>query len=767
MKEPLLFDAQHVDKTSPKESSQWRIYKAYLKILFNVRFRKFGFYISIAASALLIYLSLNFQITQGYKLPKDSNGHYHEFREWGSSQDIYPIEYYLYDKNFDYAFYPRTHLTELLANYTNQSKIFDDESAFEEFSKKPSTFSLRVEEKSKNSYNITSKIYYSKESSYFWRYEIQDFPDSLIKEFIKESSNVTYEYYPLSMTAVQKTDYLIVFIERFVSLAITISLIVPLFEISEARETKQLLLLKISGAYETTIFFANLTIDLLVITFDSISISIVLYKKSYKGSNIIPIFIMVFFLVLYYYSFFLCSVPLSIISKYKIYFSGLFMILSLSPLFNITMNSNNNSILEYASILSLLPQWMSTMFIDNIMVSSVFNIPFTLKNLLVIIRWKDSLYILGIAIGFICAYLFIYFLLNILMPRNCGSPPIGFRNIFNLSAWKELFTFKKERLVHNENLRFIEIRGIDKTYRSSPPVHALNNVSFSLDKDETILLIGPNGSGKSTLLNAITGSISSDRGSLQIYGHQCSTGFSALQQHLGICYQENILFEGLSVYRHLEFFGTIRGIDSFHLQEEIEHIVSHFGLEGLENMSASTLSGGQKRKLCVAIAFIGHPSLVILDEPTSGMDASIRQEIWKSISSYNVTSIVSTHSIEEAGILSNRMFVMRNGSLIFDGTPNDLRSQFHCGYRLTPIFSQESDKQYKTDLVSYIQSKIDGVYLSPIHEDDIMLPVCDEITELLVELESNKERFHINSFNIIVEQLENVLYRMYADDENL
>ncbi|EAX98682.1 ABC transporter family protein [Trichomonas vaginalis G3] len=428
---------------------------------------------------------------------------------------------------------------------------------------------------------------------------------------------------------------------------------------------------------------------------------------------------------------------------------------------------DESNILEYAAIMIFLPQWLSTMFIDNIMLSKVYSMPFSMKNIMLLSRWKNTWIILGISIAFICAYLILYFILNILMPRKFGSSPIGFSNIFCLSSWKQLFSFRRENLSDAVSDRFIDVIEIDKTYRSSPPVHALNNVTFSINQGDVVSLIGPNGSGKSTLLNAITRSISSDRGSLQIYGHQCSTGFSALQQHLGICYQENILFEGLSVYRHLEFFGTIRGLDSCHLKEDIEQIVSHFGLDGLENMSASTLSGGQKRKLCVAIAFIGHPYLVLLDEPTSGMDANIRQEIWKSISSYNVTSIVSTHSIEEAGILSNRMFVMRNGSLIFDGTPNDLRSQFHCGYRLTPIFSQESDKQYKTELVSWIQSKIDGVYLSPIHEDDIMLPVCDEITELLVEIESNKERFHINSFNIIVEQLENVLYRMYADDENL
>ncbi|KAI5553945.1 ATPase activity, coupled to transmembrane movement of substances [Trichomonas vaginalis G3] len=115
----------------------------------------------------------------------------------------------------------------------------------------------------------------------------------------------------------------------------------------------------------------------------------------------------------------------------------------------------------------------------------------------------------------------------------------------------------------------------------------------------------------------MTGSISSDKGDLKIFGEKCVSGFSSLQQHLGICYQENILFERLNVYKHLEFFATIRGVENTKLKEVIDHSLSNFRLEGLENMKAATLSGGQKRKLCTAIAFIGNPKLVILDEPTA------------------------------------------------------------------------------------------------------------------------------------------------------
>ncbi|EAX91825.1 ABC transporter family protein [Trichomonas vaginalis G3] len=352
------------------------------------------------------------------------------------------------------------------------------------------------------------------------------------------------------------------------------------------------------------------------------------------------------------------------------------------------------------------------------------------------------------------------------MPRTYGASPIGFSKIFYLSVWKKLFDFKMDVFAENESDSFIEITGIDKMYKGSKPIHALKEVSFNINKGDTVVLIGPNGSGKSTLLNAMTGSISSDQGVLRIYVIRCPSGFNALQDHLGICYQDNILFDKLSVYQHLELFATIRGVCCERVCEVVDECMSRFHLEGMDNMRSSKLSGGNKRKLCVAIAFIGSPKFVILDEPTSGMDTSMRQEMWKAISSYNITSIVSSHSVEEARSLTNRIFVMRSGELLFDGSPNELRRKFHCGYRLTPIFYIDGDKRYRDVLLRWMQTNVQGAIISPIRDEDILFPICDDVTELLEELEQKLPIFRMRSFNIIVEQLENVLYRMFADDEN-
>ena len=265
----------------------------------------------------------------------------------------------------------------------------------------------------------------------------------------------------------------------------------------------------------------------------------------------------------------------------------------------------------------------------------------------------------------------------------------------------------------------------------------------------------------------MTGSIDCNGGTLSIYGELCKGGFNELQQHLGICFQDNIFFDRLSVREHLKFFASIRGYSKDHLNEVVDHTIDTFCLEDCENNRAMSLSGGQKRKLCIALALIGNPSIVILDEPTAGIDVSTRQTIWKAISGFGITAIVSTHSLEEAESVSSRLFVMRNGELVFDGPSNELRRKYHCGYRLTPMYLPDTDtKDMNEKLLSWCKSKISESTEDETHENSILIPVCPEIVSLLEELDTQKSGFNMSEFNIIIEQLENVLYRMYADDEN-
>ncbi|EAY17963.1 ABC transporter family protein [Trichomonas vaginalis G3] len=417
-------------------------------------------------------------------------------------------------------------------------------------------------------------------------------------------------------------------------------------------------------------------------------------------------------------------------------------------------------------IFQFLPQGAIYLLIDNVAyckeVKEVFDFATAPKVFHLISQSTVSKILLGMAFAFL--FLFLFF--NLMMPRTAGTLPVGFAHIFSFGHWKKVFAFRRAvKINHEDDKHFIEVNNIDKKYGFS--THALKDVSFNIDSGEIIILIGPNGCGKSTLLNSMTGSIDCNGGTLSIYGELCKGGFSELQQHLGICFQDNIFFDRLSVREHLNFFAAICGYKKDKIREVVDHAIDSFNLEECENNRAMALSGGQKRKLCIALALIGTPRIVILDEPTAGIDVSTRQTIWKAISGFGITAIVSTHSLEEAESVSSRLFVMRNGELVFDGPSNELRRKYHCGYRLTPMYLPDTDtKDMNEKLLSWCKSKISESTEDETHENSILIPVCPEIVSLLEELDTQKSGFNMSEFNIIIEQLENVLYRMYADDEN-
>jgi ABC-type multidrug transport system ATPase subunit len=152
--------------------------------------------------------------------------------------------------------------------------------------------------------------------------------------------------------------------------------------------------------------------------------------------------------------------------------------------------------------------------------------------------------------------------------------------------------------------------------------------------------------------------------SLKIFSQEASR-FQDIQSILGICFQTNVLIDRLSIREHFFLFGVIRGLSN----HEIEHYLQFFSnnLELHEvNSRAFDLSGGQKRKLCIALSLLGHPPLIIMDEPTAGVDIESRQIILKAISSLkDTTTIITLYAIEEAELVSSQVFIVAGGKLIF------------------------------------------------------------------------------------------------------
>lgn len=345
----------------------------------------------------------------------------------------------------------------------------------------------------------------------------------------------------------------------------------------------------------------------------------------------------------------------------------------------------------------------------------------------------------------------LFLIFNAIMPRGFGSPLINLKNLFKKKKTNEELSDVKDE----EDL--IKVNNLVKVYptqpRNTPP--ALNDVSFEIKKGEVIVMIGPNGAGKSTLINTISGAIPYTSGSISFGDYENS--LAEIQKCLGIVFQENVIYKMLSIREHLEIFGRIRGIDEQTLQDSIDFFADNLQLREMLPNRAGDLSGGQKRKLCIALSLLGNPPVIMMDEPTAGVDVQARQLIWKTIASLKEsTCIVTTHALEEAEAVSSRMFVVSNGKIPFEGTSTELRNKFKCGY----LLKVDLDNGNIQEVLEVCKQHIEAASLLQERNDTICIPVDKNIGKMLINVEKQKEKLGITKYTFTVEQLEDVLLRI-------
>ncbi|KAK3226518.1 hypothetical protein Dsin_006380 [Dipteronia sinensis] len=241
----------------------------------------------------------------------------------------------------------------------------------------------------------------------------------------------------------------------------------------------------------------------------------------------------------------------------------------------------------------------------------------------------------------------------------------------------------------------VQIRGLVKTYPGSrkigcckcqktSPYHAVKGLWVNIEKDQLFCLLGPNGAGKTTTISCLTGITPMTGGDALIYGNssRSSVGMSNIRKIIGVCPQFDILWDALSGEQHLHLFASIKGLPPSSIKSIVEKSLEEVKLTGSTKIRAGSYSGGMKRRLSVAIALIGDPKLVILDEPTTGMDPITRRHVWDIIENAKKgrAIILTTHSMEEADILSDRIGIMAKGRLRCIGTSIRLKSRFGTGF---------------------------------------------------------------------------------------
>lgn len=318
----------------------------------------------------------------------------------------------------------------------------------------------------------------------------------------------------------------------------------------------------------------------------------------------------------------------------------------------------------------------------------------------------------------------------------------------------------------------VQLIDVSKTYtfplQNRPPVHAVNNMTMNIYNGQLTALLGHNGAGKSTTISMITGLIPPTSGQIVVNGYDLSTSMDEVRNILGLCPQYNILFDQLTVREHLRLFATLKGHPSNDIDHEIQQMVETLMLTDKIDTLSSALSGGMKRKLSVGIALIANSKVVILDEPTSGMDPAARRSTWDMLQRFrrDRTIVFTTHFMDEADVLGDRIAIMGNGHVRCCGSPFFLKTSYGVGYHLILSKDAHSDAQQIFHLVqrhipsSRLESAISA-------ECKILLPheTTPKFPELFDDLEANKDDLQIFSIGLSETTIEEVFMKIVEQDE--
>ena len=219
----------------------------------------------------------------------------------------------------------------------------------------------------------------------------------------------------------------------------------------------------------------------------------------------------------------------------------------------------------------------------------------------------------------------------------------------------------------------IEIKDVTKSYGRQK---VLQNVSFEIMEGELFGLLGPNGAGKSTLIDILTGIQSMDSGDIFINGKSIKTDKVEIRKHLGLVPQDIALLEELNAVDNLEYFGGLYGLAGTELKSQIEKLLGVAGLTDKKKEKVKNYSGGMKRRLNIAVAMLHNPSILILDEPTVGVDAQSRQHIFdyiQSLAEQGTTILYTSHYMEEIEALCKRVFILDLGEEVAYGTKEEVK----------------------------------------------------------------------------------------------
>lgn len=234
----------------------------------------------------------------------------------------------------------------------------------------------------------------------------------------------------------------------------------------------------------------------------------------------------------------------------------------------------------------------------------------------------------------------------------------------------------------------IEINGVSKTFKD---IKAVNDLTLTIYEGEYVALLGPNGAGKTTLIEMIEGIQKPDTGTINIMGMDWKHHSEKLHRAIGLSLQETKFIDKITTEETLDLFGSFYGLG----RDKTEEILDLVNLREKRKSYTVNLSGGQRQRLAIGIALLNSPKILLLDEPTTGLDPGARREIWKILEKlrldFRTTMILTTHYMEEAEVLCERILIMDKGKFIAAGTLKELNAQHGEGDIIEITFENDFD----------------------------------------------------------------------------
>lgn len=224
-----------------------------------------------------------------------------------------------------------------------------------------------------------------------------------------------------------------------------------------------------------------------------------------------------------------------------------------------------------------------------------------------------------------------------------------------------------------------DIIKINNIYKSFGDVKAVNGLNFKVKKGELFAFLGINGAGKSTTIGMICGNLNVDKGSINVCGYDVSTDIGKIKHLIGVVFQDTVLDKSLSVYDNLKYRAGLYGIVGNDFVNRFNELDKLFELKNIKNQQLGKLSGGQRRKVDIARSIIHKPEILILDEPTTGLDPGTRKKIWTIIEKlrkdYKMTIFLTTHYMEETTD-ADYIVILDRGKIVAEGTSIDLKNKY-------------------------------------------------------------------------------------------